>query len=50
VHNIKIISQNGTVALRKPVKSEDEKQPVIAKAVAVGGSSDIVTDQISIKQ
>ena len=48
-HNIKIISQNGTVTLKGPVKSEDEKQSVIAKAVAVVGSSDRVTDQVSVK-
>jgi hyperosmotically inducible protein len=48
-HNIKIISQNGTVTLKGPVKSEDEKQSVIAKAVAVVGSSDKVTDQVSVK-
>jgi hyperosmotically inducible periplasmic protein len=48
-HNIKIISQNGTVTLKGPVKSEDEKQSVIAKAVAVVGSPDRVTDQVSVK-
>jgi hyperosmotically inducible protein len=48
-HNIKIISQNGTVTLKGPVKSEDEKQSVIAKAVAVVGSPDKVTDQVSVK-
>ena len=48
-HNIKIISQNGTVTLKGPVKSEDEKQSVIAKAVAVVGSSHKVTDQVSVK-
>jgi hyperosmotically inducible periplasmic protein len=49
-HNIKIISQNGTVTLKGPVKSNDEKQTVVAKAVAVAGSADKVTDQISVKQ
>jgi hyperosmotically inducible protein len=48
-HNIKIISQNGTVTLKGPVKSEDEKSAVIAKAVAVVGSPDKVTDQVSVK-
>lgn len=48
-HNIKIISQNGMVTLKGPVKSEDEKKAVIAKAVAVAGSPDKVTDQISVK-
>jgi hyperosmotically inducible periplasmic protein len=49
-HNIKIISQNGTVTLKGPVKSGDEKSAVIAKAVAVAGSADKVTDQLSVKQ
>jgi osmotically-inducible protein OsmY len=48
-HNIKIISQNGTVTLKGPVKSDDEKKSLMAKAVAVVGSADKVTDQISIK-
>jgi osmotically-inducible protein OsmY len=48
-HNIKIISQNGAVTLKGPVKSDDEKANVIAKAVAVAGSADKVTDQISVK-
>jgi len=49
-HNIKVISQNGTVTLKGPVKSEDEKKAVMEKAVAVAGSADKVTDQISVKQ
>ena len=49
-HNIKIISQNGTVTLKGPVKSDDEKKAVMAKAVSVAGSADKVTDQVSIKQ
>jgi hyperosmotically inducible periplasmic protein len=48
-HNVKIISQNGTVTLKGPVKSDDEKTAVIAKAVAVAGSTDKVTDQITVK-
>jgi hyperosmotically inducible periplasmic protein len=48
-HNVKIISQNGTVTLKGPVKSDDEKSAVIAKAVAVTGSADKVTDQVSVK-
>lgn len=48
-HNVKIISQNGNVTLKGPVKSEDEKNSIIAKAVAVVGSADKVTDQVSVK-
>jgi osmotically-inducible protein OsmY len=49
-HNVKIISQKGAVTLKGPVKSDDEKRAVIAKAVEVVGSQDKVTDQISVKQ
>ncbi|HKV39419.1 MAG TPA: BON domain-containing protein [Blastocatellia bacterium] len=48
-HNIKVISQNGVVTLKGPVKSADEKRAVVAKAVAVTGSADKVTDEISVK-
>lgn len=49
-HNIKIISQNGAVTLKGPVRSDDEKKSVVAKAVAVAGSADKVTDQVSVKR
>lgn len=49
-HNIKIISQDGAVALKGPVKSDDERKAIMAKAVAIVGSADKLTDQISIKQ
>lgn len=49
-HNIKIISQNGSVTLKGPVKSDDEKKSVVAKAVAVAGNADKVTDQVSVKR
>ena len=48
-HNVKIITQNGAVTLKGPVKSDAEKQSVVAKAVAVAGA-DHVTDQTSVKQ
>ncbi len=49
-HNIKIISQDGAVTLKGPVKYDDEKKVIMAMAVAVAGSADKVTDQISVKQ
>jgi len=49
-HNVKVISQNGTVTLKGPVKSDDEKKAIVAKAVAVVGSADKVTDQISVQR
>lgn len=48
-HNVKIISQNGVVTLKGPVKSDAEKSTIVAKAVAVAGSADKVTDQITVK-
>jgi osmotically-inducible protein OsmY len=48
-HNIKIITVNGTVTLKGPVRSEDEKQKVIADATAVI-SSDKVTNDLTVKQ
>lgn len=49
-HNIKIVSQNGTVTLKGPVKSDAEKKTVLAKAIAVAGSADKVSDEISVTQ
>jgi osmotically-inducible protein OsmY len=40
-HNIKIISQNGKVTLRGPVRSEDDKRNLQAKAVAVAGDGNV---------
>ncbi len=47
-HNVKIISQNGNVTLKGPVRSEDEKQTIVAKAEQIAGSGN-VTDQLSVK-
>jgi osmotically-inducible protein OsmY len=49
-HNVKVISQNGTVTLRGPVKSETEKSAIVAKAVSLAGGADKVVDQMSVKQ
>jgi hyperosmotically inducible periplasmic protein len=48
-HNIKIITQNGTVTLKGPVKSEDEKQQVASKAAEAAGGPDKVDNQLTIK-
>lgn len=48
-HNVKIISQNGMVTLKGPVRSDDEKKTVVAKAVEVAGGADKVTDQLTVK-
>jgi len=46
-HNIKIITQDGKVTLRGPVRSEDEKNNIQTKAVAVAGEQN-VTNQLEI--
>jgi osmotically-inducible protein OsmY len=46
-HNIKIITQDGKVTLRGPVRSKDEKNSLQAKAVTVAGL-DNVTNQLEI--
>jgi hyperosmotically inducible protein len=46
-HNVKVISQNGTVTLRGPVRSEDEKKTVEAKAAEVAGASN-VKDELTV--
>jgi hyperosmotically inducible periplasmic protein len=43
-HNVKIISQNGTVTLKGPVRSEDEKQAIAAKATEVAGNTKVVNE------
>lgn len=48
-HNIKVISQNGMVTLKGPVKSDAEKTTLMAKAAEIAGGQDKVADQISVK-
>jgi len=40
-HNIKIITQNGVVTLKGPVRSEEEKQVIEKKAAAIAGAAQI---------
>jgi osmotically-inducible protein OsmY len=47
-HNVKIISQNGTVTLKGPVRTEDEKQAIEAKANEVAGGSAKIVSEISV--
>jgi hyperosmotically inducible periplasmic protein len=46
-HNIKIITQDGKVTLRGPVRSEDEKNNLQAKAETVAGQEN-VTNHLEI--
>lgn len=48
-HNVKIISQNGMVTLKGPVRSEDEKSAIEAKAVEVVGDKSKISNQMSVK-
>jgi hyperosmotically inducible periplasmic protein len=43
-HNVKVISQNGQVTLKGPVRSEDEKQAIEAKAAEVAGKANVVSE------
>jgi hyperosmotically inducible periplasmic protein len=43
-HNVKIISQDGKVTLRGPVRSEDEKSNIEAKALAVAGQGNVTNE------
>jgi len=46
-HNVKVVTQNGQVTLSGPVRSDDEKQAIVAKAAEVAGQDHIV-DQMSV--
>lgn len=46
-HNIKIVTQQGKVTLRGPVRTETEKETVQAKATAVAGA-DNVTSEVTV--
>lgn len=47
-HNVKIITQNGVVTIKGPVRSEEEKRAVEAKAVEIAGVGK-VTNQLDVK-
>jgi hyperosmotically inducible protein len=49
-HNVKIVSQDGTVTLKGPVHSEAEKSTIEAKAAEIAGGPDKVKSEISVKQ
>jgi hyperosmotically inducible periplasmic protein len=40
-HNVKIVSLNGAVTLRGPVKSDEEKATIDAKAQAIAGTEKV---------
>ena len=47
-HNVKIVSANGSVTLRGPVKTEQEKTVIASKAQAIAGA-DKVDNQLQVK-
>jgi len=48
-HNVKVISQNGVVTLKGPVRSEEEKRAIESKAMDVVGSGGKVNNEMSVK-
>ena len=46
-HNVKIVSQNGQVTLKGPVRSEAEKTSIVAKATEIAGAGK-VTNEITV--
>jgi len=46
-HNVKIISQNGMVTLKGPVRSDDEKRAIETKAADIAGP-DKVTSELQV--
>src|SRR5258706_8049891 len=43
-HNIKVVSQNGTVTLKGPVRSDAEMKSILAKAQAMAGTDRVVNE------
>lgn len=48
-HNVKVITVNGAVTLKGPVKSEDEKQKIASDAAGVI-PADKITNNLTVKQ
>ena len=46
-HNIKVIAQNGKVTLKGPVRSDDERAAILAKATQVAGEAN-VNDEMTV--
>jgi hyperosmotically inducible periplasmic protein len=47
-HNVKVITQNGMVTLKGPVRSDEEKKAIAAEAASVAGG-DKVTNEMEVK-
>ena len=46
-HNVKVISRDGKVTLKGPVRSDDEKAAILNKATSIAGQENVV-DQLEI--
>jgi hyperosmotically inducible periplasmic protein len=46
-HNVKVVAQGGQVTLKGPVRTDDEKRSVEAKAVEVAGAGHVI-NQMSV--
>jgi len=47
-HNVKVITQNGQVTLKGPVRSDEEKRAIESKATEIAGENK-VTSELDIK-
>ncbi len=47
-HNVKIISQDGTVTLKGPVRSAEEVKAIESKAITITGDSGKVVNEMSV--
>ena len=47
-HNVKIVSASGSVTLRGPVKTEQERTVIASKAEAIAGAGK-VNNQLEVK-
>jgi hyperosmotically inducible protein len=47
-HNVKIVAQGGTVTLKGPVKSEEEKTAIEKKAAEVAGGPEKIQNQLEV--
>src|SRR5271166_3673996 len=47
-HNVKVITQDGQVTLKGPVRSDEEKRAIEAKATAIAGENK-VTSELTVK-
>lgn len=48
-HNVKVISQDGAVTLRGPVRSEEEKLAIEKKAAEVAGGDEKIHSELQVK-